>query len=299
MNTTPTGAVDLYDFAVPHRLGRDATAGLRRLHETMARDFEHTLGAFSGSEVRGTIVSVEQMRYERFVDRYPGRTFHAVLDSRGFDCNLDLLMPAPTARLMVGNVLNTDGGPDRPITTVDAHLVEGVLPDLVEAIDSAISFHHKSDLRFDRFELNGKAVKLVTPDDIVILVEAQFAVADDTFVFILCYPQEPMMPLLAALSDMEREATTAAMNSSPIGDCVQRVVIPISIRLPASRIQAAELNSLRVGDVLQTGVSVDATPLLVINEHPTLRVRTVPRANHMACAVTGLANPRGAKTEMT
>jgi len=298
MNTTPTDVVDLYDFAVPHRLGRDATAGLRRLHETMARDFEHTLGALSGSEVRGTVVSIEQMRYERFVDRHPGRAFHAVLDSRGFDCGVDFLLPAPTARCVVGNILNTDGGPERPITMVDAHLVEAILPDLVEAADSAICFHHESGLRVNRFELNGKAVKLVTPNDIVIVVELQFSVDEDTLVFIICYPQEPVMPLLASLSDMEREATTAAMKASPIGDCVQRVAIPISIRLPAAKIQAEALNSLSVGDILQTGVRVDSAPLLVINDRPALKVRTTPRGSRLACAVTGPADHRDTEMEL-
>lgn len=265
----------------------------------MAHDFEHSLGAFAGGEVRGTVVSVEQMRYQRFVDRHQGRAFHAVLEARGFDCGVDLLMPAATARLMVGRILGTDSGPERPVTIVDAHLVEAVLPELVEAMDSAIRFHHESDLRFNRFELNGKAVKLVTPDDIVIVVETQFSVEDETFAFIMCYPQEPLMPLLASLSDMEREASTAAMNKSPVGDCVQRVAIPISIRLPSARIQAAELNDLSVGDILQTGVSAQAEPLLVIDGRPILRVRTVPRAARLTCAVTGLAGDRNTTVEMT
>lgn len=277
-----------YDFGVPQRLGREATAGLRRIHETIARDLEQVLGALFEHDVRGSVVSLEQTRYQQFIDGLPSRTYHGVVSSDALAGDCAVLFPGGTALRLVDRLLRTTPGPERSLTIVDAYLIEDYLPKLLQAITSAFDPYHPLGLSFIRSELNNQLVKLVPGDDVVVILEMLFTFGDDDITMIVCYPQEAIVPILASLSDMEREATAEALvRSSPIRQSILRVPIPVTVALPSTFMNAGDISALQVGDVLQTGISADTPPLLSIAGRPALNVRPTIRRNRLACAVVG------------
>ena len=97
-----------------------------------------------------------------------------------------------------------------------------------------------------------------------------------------------LVPILASLSDLEREATAEALvRSSPIRRSILRVPIPVTVALPTTTLSAGDVSALKVGDVLQTGIAADTAPMLMIAGRPTLVVRPTVRRNRLACAVVG------------
>ncbi len=277
-----------YDFGVPQRLGREATGGLRRIHETIARDLEQVLGARFEHDVRGSDVSLEQTRYQHFIDRLPARTYHGIVSSDALDGDCAVLLPGATALRLVDCLLNTPRGPERNLTIVDACLIEDYLPRVLDAITAAFDPYHPLGLEFARSELNNQLVKLVPGDDVVVILEMLFTFGDDDITIIICYPQEAIVPILASLSDLEREATAEALvRSSPIRRSILRVPIPVTVALPPTFMSAGDVSALKVGDVLQTGIAADTAPMLMIAGRPALNVRPTVRRNRLACAVVG------------
>lgn len=277
-----------YDFGVPQRLGREATGGLRRIHEAISRDLEQVLGSLFEHDVRGSVVSLEQTRYQQFIDGLPARTYHGIVSSDALDGDCAILLPGATALRLVDRLLQTPKGPERNLTIVDACLIEDYLPRVLDAVTAAFNPYHPLGLEFARSELNNQLVKLVPGDDVVVILEMLFTFGDDDITLIICYPQEAIVPILASLSDLEREATAEALvRSSPIRRSILRVPIPVTVALPATSMSAGDVSALKVGDVLQTGIAADTAPMLMIAGRPALTVRPTVRRNRLACAVVG------------
>lgn len=283
-----------YDFGVPQRLSREAASGLRRIHEVLSRDLEHDLGTVFDCDVRGTVVTLDQARYQHFVDRIPGRAYHAVLSSEELDGDVQFVVPDTTALRLVDRLLQTQNGPERNLTIVDARLIEDYLPTLLEAVAAAYRPYYPVVMEFSRSDLNGQLVKLVPDDEVVVVLELLFTIGDDDITLVFCYPQKSIVPILATLSDMERAATAEAITrSSPIRRSILRVPIRTTVALPPTWLPAGAVDQLKVGDVLQTGIAADVAPMLTIAGRPALRVRPTTRRNRLACAVVGEADPNG------
>lgn len=283
-----------YDFGVPQRLGREATSGLRRIHEVLSRDLEHVLGSVFEADLRGSVVSLEQTRYQAFVEQLPARAYHAVLTSEALDGDVQFVVPDTTALRMVDRLLQTADGPERNLTIVDSRLIEDYLPTLLGAIKNAYEPYHPVELVFSRSELNGQMVKLAQDDDVVVILELLFTFGDDDITFILCYPQKSIGPILTSLTDMERAATEEAITrSSPMRRSILRVPIPVTVELPPTWLPAGSVDQLKVGDVLQTGIAADTPPILTISGRPALRVRPTTRRNRVACTVVGETDANG------
>lgn len=283
-----------YDFGVPQRLSREAASGLRRIHEVLSRDLEIGLGTVFDNDVRGSVVTLDQARYQHFVDRIPGRAYHAVLSSDALDGDVQLVVPDTTALRLVDRLLQTENGPDRNLTIVDAHLIEDYLPTLLDAVTAAYQPYYPVAMTFARSDLNGQLVKLVPDDDVVVVLELLFTIGEDDITLLFCYPQKAIVPILATLSDMERAATADAITrSSPIRRSILRVPILATVQLPSTWLPAGDVDQLKVGDVLQTGIAANIPPMLTIAGRPALRVRPTTRRNRLACAVVGEAHSNG------
>jgi len=289
-NRRNNSAVVPYDFGVPQRLSREAASGLRRIHEDIARDLEQLLGNVFESDVRGSVVTQEQNRYQKFIDGLPSQAFHAIIASDALAGECEIVFPGPTALRLVDRILKTSTGAARDLTLIDAHLIEDLLPRFLASIAGAFAPYHPLGLNFARSELNSQLVKLVPGDDVVVVLELLFTIGEDDLTMVLCYPQKSIVPILASLSDIEQAATAEALNrASPIRRSILRVSIPVSVQLPATWLPASAVDELKVGDVLQTGVPADTPPVLAIAGRPALKVRPTTRRNKIACAVVGKA----------
>ncbi len=280
--------VALYDFGGPQRLGRDAISGLRRIHDDVARDIDQLLSNVFEADVRGTVVSLDQARYQSFIDALPARAYHGIVASDALAGEFEIVLPGRTSLRIVDQLLGTSATKDRALTVIDAHLLEDLMPRILRAISGSYEPYFPLSLEFVRSEVNNQIVKLVPGDDIVVIIELLFTLGDDDLAITLCYPQKSITPILASLSDIEQLAASEALaRSSPIRRSILRVPVPVIVQLPSTWLSPIEVDQLKVGDVLQTGVPADTPPLLTIAGRPALRVRPTTRRTRVACAVVG------------
>lgn len=286
-----TSDVVLYDFGVPQRLGREAIAGLRRIHGDVARDLEHVLSSVFETDVRGSVVSLEQTRYQSFIDSLSSQAFHGVISSDALAGEFEIVLPGRTALRTVDRILGTSSTGERPLTLIDARLIEDLLPRILGSVAGAFAPYHPLRPEFVRSEVNSQLVKLVPGDDVVVVIELLFTLGDDDVSITVCYPQKAITPILSSLSDIEQAAASEALaRSSPIRRSILRVPVPVTVQLPSTWLSAVAVDQLRVGDVLQTGVDADTPPVLTIAGRAALKVRPTTRRSRVACAVVGPAN---------
>ena len=65
------------------------------------------------------------------------------------------------------------------------------------------------------------------------------------------------------------------------------VPVTVAVQLPSTWLPAVAVNSLKVGEVLQTGIAADTAPVLTIAGRAALRVRSTTRRRRVACTVVG------------
>lgn len=283
-----TSEVTLYDFGVPQRLGRDAISGLRRIHADVARDLDQVLSTIFEADVRGTVVSLEQSRYQSFIDGLPTRAYHGIVTSESLAGEFEVVLPGRTSLRVVDQLLGTSATADRPLTLIDARLIEDLMPRVLASIAGAYEPYFPLHFDFVRSEVNNQLVKLVPGDDVVVTIELLFTLGDDDLAITLCYPQKSITPILSSLSDIEQLAASEALaRSSPIRRSILRVPVPVIVQLPSTWLSPVEVEQLKVGDVLQTGVAADTPPVLTVAGRPALRVRPTTRRTRVACAVVG------------
>lgn len=277
-----------YDFGVPQRLGREAIAGLRRIHADVARDLEYLLSGVFGSDVRGSIVALEQTRYQNFIDDLAPQALHAIIGSEALAGDFKIVLPGRTGLRLVDKILGTESTEERPLTKVDASLIEDLIPQIVGTISTAFDAYHPLGASINRTELDSQLVKLVPGDDVVVVIELLFTVDDDDLSVTICYPQKAVVPILSSLNAIEQHATDKALNTaSPIRGTMLRVPIEVRVQLPSAWMSAESLHSLKVGDVLQTGIAAETAPILSIAGRPALSVRPTTRLRKVACVVVG------------
>ncbi len=281
--------VVLYDFGTPQRLGRDAISGLRRIHTDVARDLEQLLSSVFEADVRGSVVSLDQTRYQSFIDDLPSKAYHAIVGSDSLAGEFEIVLPGRSALRVVDQLLGTSAtSGERALTVIDAHLIEDLMPKVLQAVSGAYDPYFPLQLDFARSEIKNQVVKLVPGDDIVVIIELLFTVGEDDLAITLCYPQKAITPILSSLSDIEQAAASEALSrSSPIRRNILRVPVPVIVQLPSTWLSPVEVEQLKVGDVLQTGVPADTPPVLTIAGRPALRVRPTTRRTRVACAVVG------------
>ena len=166
------------------------------------------------------------------------------------------------------------------------------MPKFLRAISGAFAPYLPMRLELLRSEVNNQLVKLVPADDVVVVIELLFSIGEDELSITVCYPQKAIVPILSSLSDIEKAAASEALaRSSPIRRSILRVPVPVSVQLPSTWLSALEVDQLKVGDVLQTGVPADTPPVLTIDGRAALKVRPTTRRSRVACAVVGPVTP--------
>jgi flagellar motor switch protein FliM len=98
------------------------------MHETLARNLSHSLGAYLSAKVEVALVSVEQLAYSEFLSRFPELTYYASFVLRpGSSCGavqVDLSLAFPMIDLLLGGS-GSSQPMAREVSEIEAFLLEG------------------------------------------------------------------------------------------------------------------------------------------------------------------------------
>ncbi|HEX3601366.1 MAG TPA: flagellar motor switch protein FliM, partial [Lacipirellulaceae bacterium] len=174
--------VSPYDFKRPERVGKEQMRSLQTMHEAFGRNFGASLSALLRTIVELKLTSVDQLTYSEFVFSLENPTCFNLINAAPLegqlilDINLSLLFPI-IDRLLGGG--NDSGTPvRRPLTEIELRLVARITDLFCSEMKHAWENVLELNLSIDRVESKPQLVKIVPPNEVVVLISFELTIGD-------------------------------------------------------------------------------------------------------------------------
>ena len=249
-----------YDFKRPERVSKDQMRGLQTLHESFARTFGAQLSGFLRTIVEVRIASAEQMTYSEFIGGLPNPTSFTLVDipplEGQFCVELSPMIIYPIIdRLLGGN--NRDLFiPERPLTLIEARLVNRILQLGMDALTEAWHGIRAIDFKIAAMESNPHLVQIVPPNEVVVVIGHEIRIGNRVGTMSLCMPYNAIESVMEDLNAenwfMTGKPGQVDIAEEAIVEQLADSALQIEATLAETTITLSELGRLDVGDLLLT-----------------------------------------------
>ncbi len=256
-----TSQVSVYDFKRPERVSKEQMRTFQALHEGFSREFGAALSGMVRSIVECKLISVDQLTYSEFVFSLENPTCFNLLRAEPLeghiilDLNPSIIFPI-IDRLLGGGRAPSQNVPRRPLTEIELRLASRIIDLAIAALRNAWGGVCDLALRVTQVESNPQLVQIVPPNEVIVLISFEISMGEMRGIMNLCIPYNTIEPLAGKLS-----ANTWSTYSQKQPDRrqtlnletgVSTAGVEMVVYLASTRLTAAELISLAVGDVIVT-----------------------------------------------
>lgn len=286
-----------YDFRRPDRFPRDAVRTLSVAHEVFARRLASGLGSALRSLVQLEPVSVDQLTFDDYVRSMPNPTVAALLALPPLPGTVVVEIDVRLALLLVDRMLgggSSAGGSQlgmRRPTELETFLLGDLIRHAGEALREALAGLVEASPELLTVEYNPQLVQVAPPSDTVLLFTYRLSASQGLAtegLLTLCYPSatvQPMLDRIEAQSAVDHAPALADLAHSPLLDQVAEVDVMLTARLRESAIAAADVASLKPGDVLRLDHRVSEPVLVEVGGVPVVEGHLGRRGRRLAVQV--------------
>lgn len=272
-----SASVSVYDFKRPERVSKEQMRTFQALHEGFSREFGAALSGMLRTIVEVKLVSVDQLTYSEFVFSLENPTCFNLLKVEPLeghiilDLNPSIIFPV-VDRLLGGGRTPAQNVPRRPLTEIELRLVSRITDLAISGLSSAWSNVHELRFKVTQVESNPQLVQIVPPNEVIVLVSFEISMGEMRGIMNLCIPFNTIEPVASKLSANTWSTYTQKqadkrqrmnLESGISGSTVQMVVY-----LAESKLTAAEVATLAVGDVIMTDCRCQNTLLVCVEGRP-------------------------------
>ncbi len=265
-----------YDFKRPERISKDQMRALQTLHEGFARSFGAQLSGFLRTIVEFKIANAEQMTYSEFIGSLPNPTaftlVHAAPLEGQFCIELSPLIIYPIIDRLLGGNNRELSIPKRPMTLIEARLVNRILELGMNALTEAWSGVKAIDFEIDSMESNPHLVQIVPPNEVVVVIGFEIRLGNRAGTMSLCMPYNAIE---GVMDDLSAENWLVAGRNETEADAEEAIVerlnhstLQMEATLAETSITLAELGKLEVGDVILTDRSASGPIRVSVEGQP-------------------------------
>lgn len=257
-------AARMVDFRRPSKFGREHVRSLEVAHEVFARRFASALGGALRALVQMEPISIDQVSYDDYTRSMPNPNLVGVMTLPSLPGAVVVDMNVQLALQLVDRMLGGPGeanGLRRP-TEIEKHLLRDLAQHAVGAIGETLEplLHEQPELA--AVEYNPQLVQIAAPSDMVLLLSYRLMVTHAggqcEGLVTLCYPSSTLTPLLGRLEVQTAggAGSVDAEDSDPearrlVQEHLRDVPVTLAIRLCESSVNATDIATLQVGDVLR------------------------------------------------
>ena len=296
--------VSRVDFRRPSGFTRDAVRNLAAVHELLTRRIATGWGAQLRAVVQLEEVGVDQVTYQEYLASMPSPNTLALVEIPPLPAPVIIELNTQLALTLVDRLLGGRGanvsqlGAVRRLTEVETSLLSYLLGHVTAGLGEALGPATDGTPRLVGIEYNPQLVQIAAPSDRVVLLTYRVSITQGLStegLLTVCYPSAAATPLLESVGGPSRhEEGSEAQDTAPDGVLVDRlhdVPVDLRVRLAASQVPAADLQALRVGDVLRLDHRVDQPMVVTVGEAPVGLAHLGRRASRRAIQ---LASPPAA-----
>ena len=248
---------------------------LRTLHEGVAAKFGDSLSTLLRSPAEVRLAGVDQLTYGKFVFGLESPSYFNVLKADPLGdrllLDIDLSILYPMLDRMLGGGREDDPAPRRPPSDIELPLAARVVRLFAEELCLAWQSVLPLTIEVLQVESHPRLLRVLPSDEMVALVSFRLTIGDRRGMMRLCLPCRA----LRQIADGPADARSAERSPSPSaagGDSPTKAEdspsVELAVTLATSSITAADLSSLRVGDIIATETPADAPAVVSVAGAP-------------------------------
>ena len=286
-----------FDFRRPNKLGRDIARGMDLLHEVFAR----RVGTAWGSELRAYVqvesAGLVQLPYDDVIRSMPNPNVLVVAEPYPLQTSFVVELDLQLGMLLVDRLLGSDHtdaipGVRRP-TEVELELLGHLGQQAVLALSEVLAPIGVTEPRMRAVEVNPQLVQVAAPSDPALLVVFHVRVSgplEAAGTISMVYPTQLMSALLDHVASLRAETTEREVDlgeTQALLTGLGAAEVDVAVRLHESRVSAAEVRGLEVGQVLRLDHRVGRPAVAVAGGAPVLDVHLGRVGPRRAAQVAG------------
>ena len=284
--------VKKYDFKRPDKLSKDQLRTIHMIHETFARLNTTMLSAQLRAAVQIQVISVDQLTYEEFTRSIPEFTIMGIFDTGVLEGNAILELNPNIAFTIIDRLFGGAGEfteINRELTDIEMTITEKMVMKLLGNIREPWENIIEMNPRIEQIETNPQFVQIVGPNEMVVLITFEIKIGNTEGMMNLCFPVPMIEPIINKLSAqywfaaVKKEKTEESL--AVIKERLNKVKIPLIVRLGEANIKVSEMLSLKKGDVLVLNQNINKPLNIVVGNN--IKFKGVPgkEGNKMAVSI--------------
>lgn len=289
-------APDRYDFKKGEKLSGDQERFVKNIFNGFSENVMIHLGALLQTRVQVDLVSVRQRNYHSFVNSLPDPSSIFVFRIDGETKGL-LCVDLPLSFALLDKLMGGKGVPledVRPFTDLEKAVILKPVNKILDAYSEAWKEVKTVDAQFLEMDFNPMAVHIVTPSEMMVVINFQTYISQAHGSLDICIPFKYLKENLPRSSFDEflitrgtsTNALSAQMAPSNIVIGVEGAKIPVVVELGRSELLFQELLQLEVGDCIKLDVEVNSPMKVKVNDKTKFLGRPGVRDTKMSVQIT-------------
>jgi len=264
-----------FDLANQERIIRGRMPTMELIHDRFARQFRTVLAKFLGRTCFANVGGIEMIKFGLFMKKLP-------LPS---SLHIFRMPPLPGYALLVvssslvfGIIDSLFGGSGqgrvkvegREYTPIETRLVGKVVMMALEILKDAWAPIHPVDFVYVRSEFNPLAIAIVPPTDVVITVNIEVELEQESTTMTLCTPYSTIEPIRGKLAT-GFQSTRLEVDSGVarrMETSIKQTSANVSVQLATGTIKTRDLLKLKNGDVITLDTNPAEEAMVMIEGTP-------------------------------
>jgi len=273
-----------WSFSRSGQISNEQLRAISMLNDIFARNLTHHLGAWFRSRVQVSLVSAEQIPFSEFLLRIPELAYVCSVRLEPLHAVAVLQMDLTTAPSMIDLLLGGEGKATEPHELTD--IEESIFSGVVEAVCRELTTSWQPvglTFNFEKRQMQTQTPRLIPVSEKTLCLSFELRLAETSGLLNLSFPAVVSNAILRRLAgERTRQRRHSIETRQRLLELTRSCRTNAALRLPAVRVPAEILGSLRVGSILRLNL-----PARVLAEFDgggvvLFRAAPVSQADHRA-----------------
>jgi len=267
-------ATTSFDFSRLDRIPKSQLRAIHLLHEDFVRSLSSNLSAYLRAFAGLNLVSLEQISYSEYLEGLATPTCLAYISLKPYD-GTAVMEISPSivftlVELLLGGNAKEPPEIQRKITDIEKGIMQGVLRIVLNELHEA--WKNVADIRFavQLLASEPQLLHVLAPTEAVVVITVDVRVGPATGVLNLAIPSIFIKRLRHKFDQLRqvRKSDPTDRDRANVARLIGSATLDFEARLEPTRVLAADLIDLEVGDVLMLGHPLDRPVTGTLNGEP-------------------------------
>ncbi|RKY36501.1 MAG: flagellar motor switch protein FliM [Candidatus Omnitrophota bacterium] len=247
---------EVYDFEQPERVSKDAMRGISLLYENFARILSSDLTTYLRSIIEISLDNVRQLTYNKFAAELANPGFFNVFELQSIEGKAVLEISLNIVFSLIDRLLGGTGSADiayRELTEIEQKVLGTIIDKVVIALKN--TWQPVAPIVFKPLaqETNPQFVRIVPPNEFVVVVDCRVGVGGQTGVLKVVVPVLSLEPVLNKLNIEQKNHKQQIDKKAMIemGKKLQTIIVPLNAFFSSAKITLQQILEMKEGDIIK------------------------------------------------